>query len=825
MQKKKQQVINYTIKFILLVLILGFVSSGITTIWAISLPVPDFETFFEKQINQASTKIYDRTGKTLLYDVRGIRRTVVSFEKIPSHIKQATLAIEDAEFYTHKGVDISSIARAFWVNLVSGGIHQGGSTITQQVVKNSLLTQEKTLTRKIKEAILAVKMEQTMSKDDILNIYLNESPYGSNIYGVQEAAKAYFKKDINDITLAEAAYLASLPQAPGYYSPYGKNKAKLDDRKNLVLNQMVKNDFITEEEAEKAKVEEVVFYEKINQSIKAPHFVFFIKEYLENKYGADNIQNKGYKVITTIDWDLQQKAEELAKKHGEENENKFNAQNNGVVAIDPKTGQILAMVGSRDYFNQDIEGNFNVTTAHRQPGSSFKPIVYATAFNKGYTDKTVVFDLKTEFNTNCSPTGIPLTTGAQCYSPVNYDDKFVGPITLREALAQSRNIPAIKVLYLAGINNSLNTARSLGISSLSDKNQYGLTLVLGGGEVSLLEMTGAYSVFANEGIKNKITGILKVANPNEKIVEEFISKPEIVMPENTARIISNILSDDDARAPAYGYHSLLYFSNKDVAVKTGTTNDYKDAWIIGYTPNIVIGAWAGNNDNTPMAKKVAGYIITPLWHDVMQTALNRLPDERFIPPILNYEGLKPIMKGYWQGGEINFVDLPNQQNLEYINNSIHSILYWIDKNNPTGQSPSNPQRDPQFNLWEYPVKIWATNNNLDSGKTFINTQDGENLENNLEDISFNITSPKQGDNIELKKTLRVVLDIPENIEISQINYFLNNYSLGTNKKPPYTTSFTPSRLKLEPGSYDLRVVVYDKKDNPFVKSITINLIN
>lgn len=815
MSKRKQQITRNLIRIILVVLIIGLVSGGVTTIWAISLPVPDFETFFEKQINQTSTKIYDRTGKTLLYDVRGIRRTVVPFEQIPTHVKQATLAIEDAEFYNHGGVDVTSIARAFWVNLLSGGIHQGGSTITQQVVKNSLLTQERTLTRKIKEAILAIKMEQTMAKDEILNIYLNESPYGSNIYGVQEAAKAYFKKDINEVTLAEAAYLASLPQAPGYYSPYGKNKDKLDKRKDLVLSQMVKNGFVTKSEAEKAKTEEVVFYEKINQGIKAPHFVFFVKDYLETKYGKDNIQNKGYKVITTIDWDLQQKAEELAKKYGEENETKFNAQNNGIVAIDPKTGQILAMVGSRDYFNQEIEGNFNITTAHRQPGSSFKPIVYATAFDKGYTDKTVVFDLKTEFNTSCSPAA---TGDAQCYSPVNYDDKFVGPITLRDALAQSRNIPAIKVLYLAGINNALNTARAMGISSLAGASRYGLTLVLGGGEVSLLELTGAYSVFANDGIKNKVVSILTVTDPNGKVVEGFTEKSERVMPENTARMISDILSDDVARAPSYGRRSLLYFANKDVAVKTGTTNDYKDAWIIGYTPNIVIGAWAGNNDNTPMAKKVAGYIITPLWHEVMQVALNRLPDERFIPPIINYEGLKPIMRGYWQGGEISLVYLPNQPPLQYVNNSVHSILYWVDKNNPLGSSPRNPKADPQFSLWEYPVRIWAAAQGLETGRTVIGSQE---IDNPKENESVKIISPEQGDELESNKLVDIILDIPKESSISQVNYFINSYYLGASKNSPYSISFSPSQLKLKPGNYEIRAIIYDRQNNLLIKSVEV----
>ena len=822
MTKRKHQLSTFFLKILFIILAFGFVSGGVTTIWAVTLQVPDFEAFFDQQINQASTKIYDRTGQTLLYDVRGIRRTVVPFSQIPIEMKQATLAIEDSEFYTHKGIDTSSIARAFWVNLISGGIHQGGSTITQQVVKNSLLTKEKTLTRKIKEAILAVKMEQSMTKDEILNIYLNESPYGSNIYGVQEAAKAYFKKDVSNVSLAEAAYLASIPQAPSYYSPYGQHREDLDKRKDLVLTQMAKNGFITKKEAEVAKKEKVSFYEKINQSIKAPHFVFYIKEYLENKYGADNIQNKGYKVVTTIDWDLQQKTEELAQKYGNENETKFNAKNNAVVAIDPKTGQILTMVGSRDYFNQEIEGNFNVATAHRQPGSSFKPFVYATAFNKGYTDKTVVFDLKTEFNTNCSPNSTPLVENAKCYSPVNYDNKFVGPITLRDALAQSRNIPAIKVLYLTGIEDSLTTAKAMGITSLGNKNLYGLTLVLGGGEVSLLEMTGAYSVFANDGVKNKTTGILKITDPAGKVVEEFLGDPKKVLPENTVRLVSNILSDDVARTPSYGSHSQLYFANHDVAVKTGTTNDYKDAWVIGYTPNITIGAWAGNNDNTPMAKKVAGYIITPLWHAVMKEALTRLPDERFIPPVVNYSSLKPVLRGYWQGGEINLVSLPNQESMQYVSNSVHSILYWVDKNNPLGQSPSNPAKDPQFNLWEYPVQIWAKSKGFIQGATIIDNP--ELIETNILQ-SIQILSPVQNNSYSLKQPLEISLQIPDNYKISKINYFINSYYLGEIKKQPYTLNFNLSTLNLTPGNYDLRVIIYDSNNNPLIKNITVSLVD
>ncbi|MCX6713778.1 MAG: transglycosylase domain-containing protein, partial [Candidatus Vogelbacteria bacterium] len=597
------------------------------------------------------------------------------------------------------------------------GVKQGGSTITQQVVKNSLLTSDQTIVRKVKEAVLAVKMEKTMTKDEILNVYLNQTPYGGNIYGVPAAAQAYFQKDIRGIDIAESAYLAAMPKAPNYYSPYGPNKAQLDIRKNLVLTQMYKNGFITKGQMLKSQAEKVTFYEKINQGIKAPHFAYYILDQLEQKYDKQTLMTNSFKITTTIDWPLQEKAEELAKKFGDSNEKNYQAHNNGIVAIDPKNGDILAMVGSRDYFNQAIQGNFNVTTAHRQPGSSFKPFVYATAFNKGYTDKTIVFDLKTEFNTNCSPTGKPVTPGATCYMPVNYDGLYVGPITFRGALAQSRNIPAIKVLYLAGINASLDTARAMGITSLGTKNQYGLTLVLGGGEVSLLEMTSAYGVFANDGVRVPYEGILKIDDPDGKVVFEKKTSPTKVLPENTARLISDILSDEQARVPSYAIGSPLSFAGRDVAVKTGTTNDYKDAWIIGYTPNIVIGAWAGNNDNTPMGKKVAGFIVAPFWHAVMQEAITSRPVENFIPPVINYTGLKPALRGFWQGGEVvttNVFSSTTGQMItnggEYITRNVHSILYWLDKDNPLGPAPSNPTSDGQFALWEYPIQLWAKKN-------------------------------------------------------------------------------------------------------------------
>ena len=829
MKNNKKRLGSYLLKVILTALILGFVSGGVSTIWAISLPVPDFESFFEQQINEASTKIYDRSGEILLYDVRGIRRTAVPIESIPQSVKLATIAIEDADFYSHQGFKVSAIGRAFLVNLFSGGVKQGGSTISQQVVKNSLLTQERTIARKIREVILAVKMEDKMTKDEILNVYLNQSPYGGNIYGVQEAAKAYFKKDIGKVTLAEAAYLAALPQAPSYYSPYGKNRDKLEERKNLVLERMVNNKFITKEEASRAKNEKVIFYEKINQGIKAPHFVFYIKEYLDTKYGKENIESKGYKIITTIDWRLQEKAEEIARKYGEINEQKFKAQNNALVAIDPKTGEILAMVGSRDYFNQEIEGSFNVTTAHRQPGSSFKPFVYATAFKKGYTDKTVVFDLKTEFTAGCSPDNRPQIAGAKCYSPVNYDNKYLGPITLRDALAQSRNIPAVKVLYLAGINDSLQTARALGISSLGKATRYGLTLVLGGGEVSLLDMTSAYGVFANDGQKTEKTGILEVIDPQGRTLEKSNPLLKPVLDANIARLINNILSDNAARTPAFGARSELYFPNREVAVKTGTTNDYKDAWIIGYTPNITIGAWAGNNDNTPMDKQVAGYIIAPLWHEVMNEALERLPEERFIPPVISYSNLKPILRGNWQGGISNTFNAPGPNNspeqVEYVTGGVHSILYWVDKNNPLGSSPINPSADPQFNLWEAPVRAWARARGYDDEKIIIlKKQETTNREQeNLFD-QINILSPLPNGEFPISEPINITIDTPINLKIKQVNYFLNTFYLGSTNRAPFNNfSFWPENLRLSIGEYELKAVIYDTEGNYTVKTIKINL--
>ncbi|CAN5139805.1 hypothetical protein BH11PAT3_BH11PAT3_0110 [soil metagenome] len=668
-----------------ILLILGF-----TFLWVASLRLPDLADLADRRVIQ-STKIYDKTGQILLYDMSSdIRRTVVPFDSIAPNLKKATLAIEDHDFYNHGGVKVSSFFRALFVNVASLSYSQGGSTITQQVVKNAILNSDKTPTRKIKEWILAEKLDKALSKDNILDIYLNESPYGGSIYGVEEASLTFFGKEAKNVTLAESAYIASMTKAPTYYSPYGSHKDRLEERKNLVLSNMLSYGFITQAEYDEALKEKVVFSPKTNNGgLKAPHFVFYVIDYIANKFGDAAISSGGMKITTTLDYNIQMKMEEAAKQYGVINQKNFNADNNAMVAIDPKTGGILGMTGSRDYFDNKIGGNFNVATAHRQPGSTFKPFVYAGLFNKGYTPDTTLFDVPTQFSVNCASSNHTSDNG--CYSPQNFDGKFRGPISIRNALALSLNIPAVEALYLNGIQDSLDNAKSLGIDSLGEAKQYGLTLVLGGGEVSPLEMTSAYSVFANDGVRNPVNPILKIQEGSGNVTYEFTPSPIDTLPPDTARKISSILSDNVARSPEYGLVSDLYIPDRPVAVKTGTTNDSKDAWIIGYTPNLVLAAWVGNNENTPMVKKIAGFIVAPMWRKVMDGILPSFPVENFVAPTPTDPNLKPILRGDWQSDP----------------SGIHTILYFVNKKDPLGPYPSNPASDPEFNNWEAGVRDWS----------------------------------------------------------------------------------------------------------------------
>lgn len=689
---------------------------GLLLIWVSTFQIPSLDTLDAIKVSQ-STKIYDSTGQILLYDVyQNGKRTVVPIENISPYIKDATISIEDKNFYTNSGIEPTSILRALWVDLTTFSFSQGASTITQQVVKNVILTGDKTPTRKLKEVALSLKLDKIMSKDQILATYLNEISYGGNIFGVEEASEDFFGTTSASVDLAEAAYIAALPQAPSYYSPYGPHKAALDSRKNLVLKEMLNDGKITQAQYNQATKEKVQFLSNSGNSIKAPHFVMFVIDYLQKKYGADVLQDGGLKVTTTLNYDLDAKAETIAKQYALSNEQQFNGSNDAFVAIDPKTGGILTMVGSRDYFDTAIDGNFNVATAHRQPGSTFKPFVYAEAFIKGYTPDTVLFDLPTQFSVSCPVDNFTTTTDGKCYAPQNYDDQFRGPMTLRDALAQSINVPSVKALYLAGIQDSINLASQMGIQSLGNPDQYGLTLVLGGGEVSLLDMTSAYGVFATEGIRNPYTAIQQVQDKDGNVLEQLTPKPTQVLDPEIARQISDILNDNVARTPLYGPNSVIYFPGRDVAVKTGTTNDYRDAWTIGYTPSVVVGTWAGNNDNTPMAKKVSGLIVAPMWRAFMDQVLQTVPVETFTKPQPDDSyTLKPVLRGKWQGGISTLQPNPNadpnipySSQIETLSGGVHDILYWVNKDDPRGPGPINPSDDPQFDRWEYSVRAWAS---------------------------------------------------------------------------------------------------------------------
>lgn len=691
------------------VFVLGLIATGGLFLWVASLDIPDLSAFEERRILQ-STKIYDRTGEVLLYDLHeDVRRTIIPYEDISRHIKNATVAIEDDTFFEHMGVRPLAIVRAALANLQGGDLlgGQGGSTITQQVVKNSILQREKTLTRKVKEAILALRLEQELSKEEILGHYLNESPYGGTIYGVEEASQTFFGKSAADVTLGEAAYLAALPQSPTRYSPYGNNTELLDARQKLVLERMLLNNFINQEEYETALAEEVIFQPQSVSGIRAPHFVFYIREQLVDLYGEEALAERGLKVITTLNYELQAEAERIVKERAMFNKDTYSASNAGLVAIDPQTGDVLVMVGSRDYFDEEIDGNFNVTLAPRQPGSSIKPIVYASAFSKGYTPDTVVYDVRTQFSPACE--AWEWSSESPCYSPNNYNGKFKGPISFRNSLAQSLNIPAVKALYLTGLKDAIKLAGDMGISTLNDPDRLGLTLVLGGGEVRLLEHTGAYGVFANEGVRAERRSILKIEDSRGNVLHE----PEVletrVLDRDVALQITDVLSDNVARTPLWGSNSLVNFPNRDVAAKSGSTNDLRDAWIMGYAPNIAVGAWVGNNDNSRMGGGLSGLITTPMWREFMDVALEKIEEQNFAEAPVTDPGLKPVLRGQiFDANQLveQLLSGSTTADVEGITSGIHSILHFVQKSDPRGAYPNNPATDPQYENWEYGVQKW-----------------------------------------------------------------------------------------------------------------------
>ena len=567
------------------------------------LPSPDqFET---RQVSQ-STKLYDRTGEVVLYEIHGEeKRTIIPFGEIPETLKEATIATEDDDFYNRPAFDWRGILRALWVDIKNLSFSQGGSTITQQLAKNVFLSSEKTITRKLKELVLAIQMESRYSKDEILNLYLNQIPYGSNAYGVEAASQTFFSKSANDIDLAESALLAGLTKAPSYYSPWGSHLDEVLARKNGVLNRMAELGKITEKQRDEAKKEKIKFAPPSLGSIKAPHFSLMVKEYLVNKYGEDIVMNGGLKVITTLDWPMQEIGEKVVEEGASRNELLYGGKNASLVAQDPKTGQILALVGSKDYFDIANGGNVNVAVQGlRQPGSALKPFAYMTAFEKGYPPQTILFDVPTEFLPNdpkCPP--IPdynEMKDDECFHPQDFDP-FLGPVSMEQSLAQSINISAVKTLYLVGIKDFLANVHKFGITTLNDVWRYGLSLVLGGGEVKLIDLVNVYSTLSQDGVRHDQTSILEVLDNKGNVLESYHDKAEKVIDQQYPRMVNKILSDSGLRANLFQNSlGLTVFPGYDVALKTGTTNDYRDAWAMGYTPSQVI--WAGNNNNAQSKK-------------------------------------------------------------------------------------------------------------------------------------------------------------------------------------------------------------------------------
>lgn len=570
----------------------------------------------------ATTKIYDRNGKILYEIYAEENRTPIKLSEVPEIVKQATIAIEDSEFLNHKGFSLKGITRALIHNFTNDSI-EGGSTITQQLVRSALLTPEKTFSRKLKEIFLSTWAENIFSKEQILEMYLNQVPYGGTAWGIEAAAQTYFGKSVSQLDLAQSALLAGLPAAPSRYSPFGARPELAKARQKDVLRRMVEVGFIKKEQGEEAK-KATLNIRLPTIPIAAPHFVMYVKELLEKQYGPRIVERGGLRVTTALDLNLQEMAQRVVSTQIEKLRN-LKVGNGAALIIDPDNGEVLAMVGSADYFDKDKEGNVNLATALRQPGSSIKVANYAAALNHGYTAASLLDDSPISFRLSGLPT----------YSPVNYDGSFHGKVPLRIALASSYNVPAVRVLASIGVGKMIEQGRLMGIESWQDESRYGLSLTLGGGEVTMLEMGRVYATLATGGITHTATPILKISNwRGEDLPLPITKRSSRAIPPQIAFILSSILSDNSARAPAFGTNSSLVIPGKTVAVKTGTSDNKRDNWTIGYTPDYVVVVWVGNNDNTPMHPYLTSGVTgaAPIWNEVMANLLKEKKDKPFTPP-------------------------------------------------------------------------------------------------------------------------------------------------------------------------------------------------
>ncbi len=795
--------------------------------------LPDPNKLLDRQVPE-STKIFARDN-SLLYEIHGeYKRTLVNLEQISQNLKNATIAVEDKDFYKHGGISFTGIARAIMVDILSGKKSQGGSTITQQFVKKSILTDDKSWDRKIREIILAVAIDSRFSKEDILKFYLNEIPYGRNAYGIEAASQSYFNKSAKDLTLAESAYLAAMPQAPTYYNPFGPNRTSLDNRKNTILYLMQQQGYITEDQKKLAENEKVNF-SKITTGIKAPHFVLWVQDYLANKFGEKTLEEGGLKIYTTLDLRLQDIAETAVKNGVEKSSKKYNANNAALVAIDPKTGQILAMVGSKDYFaesepagctpgkNCTFEPNVNVALSQRQPGSSFKPYVYGTAFKKefGFAPASMLMDVVTDFG----------TYNGKAYIPGNYNGQSFGPVSMRKAMAGSLNVPAVKTLALVGVENAVQTARDLGITS--PLSNCGLSLVLGGCEVRLVDHVAAMSVIANGGVKNEKTPILKIVDKENNTIEEFKSNPQTVFDPQAAYEIISIMTDNVARSYVFGASSPLILPDRTVAAKTGTTQNWHDGWTLGFTPSLTAGVWAGNNNGELLKKGADGvFVAAPIWHEFMANALKGTPAEDFSAP----SGIQKIVVDEISG-KLPTDATPSTKTETFADYSVpttyDNVHIKVATDSLTGlpADSTTPQERIIYKVytvlhsekrdnsnWENPVVAWA----LAHGYTYP-PNDAQILPptgGGAQNLSVNILEPADGSTIS-QLPFSITANVVSANPIVKVELYLNGELYKNSTAQPYT--FIVDRT-LSDGSYTLALKAVDVNGNIADTSATVTVM-
>jgi len=638
-----------------------------------TLPEPDI---LGQKIVSGGTEIYDRTGTVLLYK-KGLRRQWVDYEDLPDKVIKAFLVAEDLDFFNHRGISIRGIIRSFYLNLKTRSLNYGGSTITQQLARNLFLSQEKSLLRKLKEIILALKIEKKYSKKEILTYYLNTIYLGEGNLGVASAAEYYFDKKLKYLSWGEAATLAAIARSPRYYVPTDVNNLpRLKERRDFILKRLKDYGFMSEDEYWVAINEKIVSPKIKYTNIKAPHFVMQVLQELQKMFPDQNLEDLNLKVITTLDMKLQTIAEKVVKEGAERNSKNYGGSNAALMAINPKTGEVLALVGSKDFFDDSIDGQVSIPFSFRQPGSAFKPVAYSALFELGYPDKTIVFDVPTDFGS---------------YKPKNFDGVFKGPVTLRQALAESRNVPSVKVFYLAIPERVVELARKSGMTYLKDWKSYGLSMALGSAEVRMADLIRFYGALANDGVLVSQTLILKVIQ-DKNVVYEYFPKEERIISSDTARLVTDILKDKEARRGLFqrSYY-LTDFGPYEVALKTGTTQFYRDAWTFGYTKDIVVAVWAGNTRGKAMNSLGASLVAAlPMFHNFVQTLINEglLPLNTFEePPVRNVD--KPMLNGEWL--------------TPY---GVHSILFYVNRFDPLGPMPSHPYEDPQFIRWETAVQNW-----------------------------------------------------------------------------------------------------------------------